>query len=166
MDIKRTYSRADLARELGRPRSTVSYWIEMFTQYLPSVGSGRNKRYKEEALINLRIIEQMKDKGEPNEMVEEILRENTSEITYEQPKDNNSFFADIAESYRALYEEMMNIEMTNEQQHNETKEQLNEMKKALEESQRQNRELATSLEEVKKLLEEKPKGFFQKLFGG
>lgn len=170
MDTRRTYSRADLARELGRPRSTVAYWIEMFSHYLPSVGNGRNKRYKEEALHNLKIIEQMKDRNEPNEMVEELLRENTTEIVIEEDNTNEQgFFADIAESYKALYEQLMTVELNNEERQRKQEEEMNKMRESLEESNKLNRELAASLEEVKKTLkemqEEKPKGFFQRMFG-
>lgn len=169
MDNRRTYSRADLARELGRPRSTVAYWVEMFQPFLPSVGNGRNKRYKEEALINLKIIEQMKDKNEPNEAVENILRQNTSEIIIEEQPNNQGFFADIAESYRELHEQIMSVEQNNERRQENQARELQQVKEALEESNRANRELASSLEEVKQTLkamqEAKPKSFFERLFG-
>lgn len=170
MDNKRTYSRADIARELKRPRSTVSYWIEMFSQYLPSVGSGRNKRYTQETLSHLRVIEQMKDRGEPNEVVEEFLQQNASEIIYEPEDENRNFYADIAESYKAFYEQLMTVQHDNERQHNELKSQLDEFRESNEQRQNELERQLIELKETNRQLvatieEDRKKGFFQRLFG-
>lgn len=47
---------AELARNLGLPESTTRYYCNRFAEYLPSVGEGRRKRYKPEALEKLRTI--------------------------------------------------------------------------------------------------------------
>ena len=49
---------AELARNLDLPESTARYYCNRFATHLPSVGEGRRRRYKPEALEKLRIIAQ------------------------------------------------------------------------------------------------------------
>lgn len=50
MSGKKVLSVAEIARELELPESTVHYWKNRFAQHLPSIGRGRQKRFKPEAL--------------------------------------------------------------------------------------------------------------------
>lgn len=47
---------AELARSLELPESTTRYYCNRFADHLPSVGEGRRRRYKPEALETLRTI--------------------------------------------------------------------------------------------------------------
>ena len=60
---KRSYSLADIARKLNRPRTTVQAWRDQFKPYLPTVSGtkGRTLRYEESALSIFELIARMKD---------------------------------------------------------------------------------------------------------
>ena len=47
---------AELSRSLSLPESTTRYYCNRFAAHLPSVGEGRRRRYKPEALEKLRTI--------------------------------------------------------------------------------------------------------------
>lgn len=47
---------AELARSLNLPESTTRYYCNRFAAHLPSVGEGRRRRYKPEALETLQTI--------------------------------------------------------------------------------------------------------------
>lgn len=47
---------ADIARALDLPESTVRYYRDRFSEFVPSVGEGRTRRYRAEALEVLRCI--------------------------------------------------------------------------------------------------------------
>jgi len=47
---------ADIAKKLGLPESTVRYYRDRFPEYVPSVGEGRGRRYRPEAVDVLRFI--------------------------------------------------------------------------------------------------------------
>ena len=47
---------ADIAKKLGLPESTVRYYRDRFPEYVPSVGGGRRRRYRPEAVDVLRFI--------------------------------------------------------------------------------------------------------------
>lgn len=49
---------AELARSLDLPESTTRYYCNRFAAHLPSVGEGRRRRYKPEALEKLQTIAQ------------------------------------------------------------------------------------------------------------
>ena len=46
----------DIARRLNIPESTARYYRDKFPEYVPTVGTGRKKRYKPEAVDILRLI--------------------------------------------------------------------------------------------------------------
>ncbi len=56
---ERLLSVAEIARRLGVPESTVHYWKNRFAQHLPSVGAGRQKRFRPEAVEVFRVIAEM-----------------------------------------------------------------------------------------------------------
>jgi len=47
---------SDIAKRLGLPENTVRYYRDRFPEYVPSVGDGRRRRYRPEAVDVLRFI--------------------------------------------------------------------------------------------------------------
>lgn len=77
----KNYSLTDISRQIHRPRTTVNEWASIFHEYLPVVGEGRTKRYKQESLEIFDLVARMKDAQEPNEMIFQTLRDTCKEIT-------------------------------------------------------------------------------------
>ena len=46
----------DIAQRLNIPESTARYYRDKWPEYIPTVGTGRNKRYKPEAVDVLRLV--------------------------------------------------------------------------------------------------------------
>jgi len=69
----RLLSVAEIARRLGVPESTVHYWKNRFAQHLPSQGSGRQKRFRAEAVDVFRVIAEMFSLGHSSQDVMEAL---------------------------------------------------------------------------------------------
>jgi len=65
---------AALAKALSLPESTVRYYRDRFSAYVPSVGEGRSRRYRAEALEVLRFIAEALRKNTPAEDVEAALQ--------------------------------------------------------------------------------------------
>ena len=63
MTGKKVLSVAEIARELELPESTVHYWKNRFAQHLPSVGRGRQKRFKPEAIEIFGTISRLLKEG-------------------------------------------------------------------------------------------------------
>ena len=59
----RLYSIAAIAKALDVPESTLHYWKNRFDDVLPSVGRGRGKRFRAEALDIFRAIGGMLAQG-------------------------------------------------------------------------------------------------------
>lgn len=70
---ERLLSVAEIARKLGVPESTVHYWKNRFAQHLPSAGSGRQKRFRPEAVEVFRVIAEMFSLGHSAQDVMETL---------------------------------------------------------------------------------------------
>jgi len=70
---ERLLSVAEIARRLGVPESTVHYWKNRFAQHLPSSGSGRQKRFRPEAVEVFRVIAEMFSLGHSAQDVMETL---------------------------------------------------------------------------------------------
>lgn len=73
MAVKKLLSVAEIARELELPESTVHYWKNRFAQHLPSVGRGRQKRFKPEAIEIFSIISTLLKEGHTARDVKERL---------------------------------------------------------------------------------------------
>lgn len=73
MTGKKMLSVAEIARELELPESTVHYWKNRFAQHLPSVGRGRQKRFKPEAVEIFSVISRMLKQGHTARDVMETL---------------------------------------------------------------------------------------------
>lgn len=63
MAENRLYSVAAIAKLLDVPESTLHYWKNRFDDVLPSVGQGRNKRFRAEALDIFRTIARLLGQG-------------------------------------------------------------------------------------------------------
>lgn len=63
MTGKKVLSVAEIARELELPESTVHYWKNRFAQHLPSVGRGRQKRFRPEAVEVFASISRLLKEG-------------------------------------------------------------------------------------------------------
>ncbi|WP_029896384.1 MerR family transcriptional regulator [Desulfohalovibrio reitneri] len=73
MTAKKLLSIANIARELNIPESTLHYWKNRFAEYLPSVGRGRQKRFRPEALDVFRTISDMLKMGHTTRDVKQEL---------------------------------------------------------------------------------------------
>jgi DNA-binding transcriptional MerR regulator len=67
------YGLCELARELNLPESTTRYYRDVFSPYVPSVGSGRRRRYPEKALTVLRFIADAFAVGRTRDEIREAL---------------------------------------------------------------------------------------------
>lgn len=65
---------AQIAHRLGLAESTVRYYRDRYSAYVPAVGEGRNRRYPPEALQVLSTIAQLSRAGLPAEAIQERLR--------------------------------------------------------------------------------------------
>ncbi len=63
----------DISRELEVPESNLRYYRDRFEDYLPSVGQGRKRRYKREALEVFRFIVQGFQNDKTTEQIAEEL---------------------------------------------------------------------------------------------
>ncbi len=75
MADSRLYTIRDVARELGLPESTVRYYRNAFAGYLPSVGTGRRRRYPAEAIPLLRLVAEGYAQNRPRIEIELALGE-------------------------------------------------------------------------------------------
>jgi DNA-binding transcriptional MerR regulator len=73
---ERLLSVAEIARRLSVPESTVHYWKNRFAQHLPSSGTGRQKRFRPEAVEVFRVIAEMFSLGHSAQDVMEALGKN------------------------------------------------------------------------------------------
>jgi DNA-binding transcriptional MerR regulator len=169
IDYERTYSMVEIAAKLGRPRTTVQEWARLFNEFLPTVGHGRMMRYKEECLETFALIARLKEEGQPNEYIKDILRGFVQEVTVTTNNDDEPFLERIVKGYATLYEEM--------QRQNE------DLKKRIEELERRmTSEIAASREQIEPLarvieerdeklmqllreIQESKKSFWKRLFG-
>ena len=69
------YTIRDVARELGLPESTVRYYRDGFSAYLPAVGTGRRRRYPAEAIPLLRLVAEGYSQNRPRVEIEQALSE-------------------------------------------------------------------------------------------
>ncbi|WP_100618275.1 DUF3967 domain-containing protein [Bacillus cereus] len=112
---KKTYSLADMARILGRPRTTLQAWRDQFKPYLPTVAGtkGRTLRYEQEAVELFKLIADMKDLQEPPEVIEQILKQNIDYIVVEGLDEDDGITKPIIQT---IYEGMENFVVHFEEQ--------------------------------------------------
>jgi DNA-binding transcriptional MerR regulator len=73
MGDSRLHTIRDVARELGLPESTVRYYRNAFAAFLPSVGTGRRRRYPAEAIPLLRLVADGYAQNRPRAEIERAL---------------------------------------------------------------------------------------------
>ncbi len=65
---------AQIAKELNLPESTVRYYRDRFTDYIPMTGEGRNRRYRPEAMYVFAFIAERLRNNMPADVLETELR--------------------------------------------------------------------------------------------
>ncbi|MFS8354817.1 DUF3967 domain-containing protein [Bacillus nitratireducens] len=183
---KKTYSLADIARMLGKPRTTLQAWRDQFKPYLPTVAGtkGRTLRYEQEALEFFKLIANMKDAQEPPEIIEQILKQNVDYIVVEESDEDNEITKPIIQT---MYESMkevsiyfqeqkaMNMELlkridhleqTNQMLLNKVDEQQKNIDGKINNRDQQLLEVIREIQETKKLVAstQQEKSWFAKLF--
>jgi DNA-binding transcriptional MerR regulator len=124
---ERLLSVAEIARRLGVPESTVHYWKNRFVQHLPSSGSGRQKRFRVEAVEVFRIIAEMFSLGHSAQDVMEALGKNfpltaslegdhfasgtEAPFTHKHPRESDPQLADTAVRMAAAIAKEMGAEI-------------------------------------------------------
>ena len=61
---------AQIAKQLDLPESTVRYYRDRFSEYIPTTGEGRGRRYKGEAVEVFRFIADKLRAGMPADILE------------------------------------------------------------------------------------------------
>ncbi|MCP3029667.1 MerR family transcriptional regulator [Halobacillus sp. A5] len=187
MDYERTYTLAEIAKKMKRPRTTLQSWKDQFSEFLPSIGRGRNMRYEEDALEVFSIIEKMKEAGEPHERIREVLQSAVPVITIDDVSNDvmpkpivntmiegyESFFKEIQLQNKLLMEQNESFRKQNEErkkEYVELKEQLKNLQETNETSKEQMMQQATRRDELlmktmTEIMEQKQKqGFWSRLF--
>ncbi|HHT7240103.1 MULTISPECIES: DUF3967 domain-containing protein [Bacillus] len=183
---KKTYSLADIARMLGKPRTTLQAWRDQFKPYLPTVAGtkGRTLRYEQEALELFKLIANMKDAQEPPEIIEQMLKQNVdyivveesdedNEITkpiiqtmYESMKEVSIYFQEQKAMNMELLKRIDNLEQTNQMLLNKVDEQQKNIDGKINNRDQQLLEVIREIQETKKLVAstQQEKSWFAKLF--
>ncbi|PEW28199.1 DUF3967 domain-containing protein [Bacillus thuringiensis] len=147
---KKTYSLADIARILGRPRTTLQAWRDQFKPYLPTVAGtrGRTLRYEKEALELFRLIADMKDVQEPPELIEQMLKQNIDYIVVEEVDEDDEITKPIIQT---MYEGMNKIII-----HFEEQKAMNmELLKRIDNLEQTNQTLMDKIDEQQKTIDGK-----------
>ncbi|MDA2275153.1 DUF3967 domain-containing protein [Bacillus cereus] len=183
---KKTYSLADIARILGRPRTTLQAWRDQFKPYLPTVAGtrGRTLRYEKEALELFRLIADMKDVQEPPEVIEQMLKQNIDYIVVEEVDEDDGITKPIIqtmyegmnkiiihfEEQKAMNMELLkridNLEETNQTLLNKIDEQQKTIDGKINNRDQQLLEVVREIQETKKLVAstQQEKSWFTRLF--
>lgn len=149
MDKKLTIKQ--IADTLQIPESTIRFYRDRFEEYVPSIGTGRKRRYPENAIEVFRIIAESYERNMTAEEIKErlslefarnidILETNSSSATVTQQEEFQKVTSMLAQAIR---------EVATTQQY--LIEQLEQMQ---EESKRREQELLHRLEERDRLLNE------------
>ncbi|MBJ8031151.1 DUF3967 domain-containing protein [Bacillus cereus group sp. N21] len=183
---RKTYSLADIARMLGKPRTTLQAWRDQFKPYLPTVAGtkGRTLRYEQEALELFKLIANMKDAQEPPEIIEQMLKQNVDyivveendeddEITkpiiqtmYESMKEVSIYFQEQKAMNMELLQRIDHLEQTNHMLLNKIDEQQKNIDGKINNRDQQLLEVIREIQETKKLVasSQQEKSWFAKLF--
>ncbi|UCC73664.1 MAG: MerR family transcriptional regulator [Gemmatimonadota bacterium] len=73
MNQSTTLSIREISRRTGIPESTLRYYRYLFPEYIPTVGSGRNRRHPEQAMAVFRRISRLFTAGESRSTVRREL---------------------------------------------------------------------------------------------
>ena len=184
---KKTYSLADIARKLGKPRTTLQAWRDQFKPYFPTVSGtkGRTLRYEREALELFKLIANMKDDQEPPDVIENVLKQTVDYIVVEENNEHDdempkpiiqsmhesmkevSMYLQKQEILNAqLIQQMKNSDETNKFLLNKVEEQQKIIDKKINNRDQQLLELIREVQETKKLVAstKKESSWFTRLF--
>lgn len=171
---KQHYTLQQIADNMGRSRSTLNEWRKRFDSYIPSVGQGRQRRYKREALNIFEAIARLKDANETNDQIKEYLDQITDEIIIEdKPMENDTpppLLRQMFDSYNELLDQ--NEELRNQMQQMQEEQQAakNREERLLQKldsltTKFDEAELARQEKEKQENQKEEQKSFWQKIFG-
>mgnify|MGYP001142732075 CR=1 FL=1 len=187
MNFEITYSMTDVAKKLGRSRTTLNEWVLAFEEYIEPhvVGKGRTKRYKETVLPVLSLIENLKNEGQPNEYIRNVLGSDGNEAIIDVSDNvNTPYLTQMAEAFNYIKNEMEDLKRQNEalheqmeamkqaavtieQRNNEREERLLEREAERQKEQKeQDARFERLFNEIKQYQDQQePKGLFARLFG-
>lgn len=162
----------EISRELGIPESTLRYWRDKYEEFIPAVGKGRKKRYREEALMVFkRISELISDNLSANEIAERLSIEFARNI--EVAETGSAKKAAILDIY-AIQKTLQQIAATQQElarlvsENRELKAEIEKLSTRMEEQERKNEERDKRLMEVLRRIQEKQekqkKPWWKKIF--
>ena len=101
----------EIARRLDLPESNIRYYRDRFDRFLPSVGYGRKKRYKPEAVEVFRCIVEELGRSRSTQEIEETLAarfsQNPSQVSWQQDSLSPAAFAQNASEASYLQEVLL-----------------------------------------------------------
>lgn len=112
------YTLRDIARDLDLPESTVRYYRDAFAHHIPTVGSGRRRRYPSEAVATLRLVALWYSEGKSREEIERELTD-TPPTEIHEPRARAQYRPDPQPSDTAAYEEMLATVLDGERERRE-----------------------------------------------
>ncbi|RQD65596.1 MAG: MerR family transcriptional regulator [Desulfonatronovibrio sp. MSAO_Bac4] len=101
----------EIARRLGLPESNIRYYRDKYEKYLPSVGSGRKKRFKPQAVDVFKTVVQGLEEGLSSREIESRLAarfsQNPADIYQDKEINGNSYPEIYPESKMEVWQEVM-----------------------------------------------------------
>ncbi|PEF33714.1 DUF3967 domain-containing protein [Bacillus wiedmannii] len=148
---KKTYSLADIARILQKPRTTIQAWRDQFKPYLATVPGtkGRTLRYQRESLELFKLIANMKDAQEPPDVIENVLKGTVNYIVIDEEATQDELMDKPI--LQMMYENMKEVAV-----HLQNQEALNiQLIQQMEEVEATNKILLTKIEDQQKVFNSK-----------
>ncbi|MEK4504021.1 MULTISPECIES: DUF3967 domain-containing protein [Bacillus] len=148
---KKTYSLADIARILQKPRTTIQAWRDQFKPYLATVPGtkGRTLRYQRESLELFKLIANMKDAQEPPDVIENVLKGTVNYIVIDEDTiQDDGMNKPILQ---IMYENMKEVAIQLQNQEAQNIQLIQHMREVVE----TNKKLLTKIEEQQKFFDSK-----------
>lgn len=148
---KKTYSLADIARILQKPRTTIQAWRDQFKPYLATVPGtkGRTLRYQRESLELFKLIANMKDAQEPPDVIENVLKGTVNYIVIDEDAiQDDGMNKPILQ---IMYENMKEVAIQLQNQEAQNIQLIQHMREVVE----TNKKLLTKIEEQQKFFDSK-----------
>ncbi|MDA2638678.1 DUF3967 domain-containing protein [Bacillus sp. FSL R12-0069] len=148
---KKTYSLADIARILQKPRTTIQAWRDQFKPYLATVPGtkGRTLRYQRESLELFKLIANMKDAQEPPDVIENVLKGAVNYIVIDEDTiQDDGMNKPILQ---IMYENMKEVAIQLQNQEAQNIQLIQHMREVVE----TNKKLLTKIEEQQKFFDSK-----------
>lgn len=156
----------EIGRQLNIPESTLRYWRDRYEEYIPSVGEGRKKRYKQEAvLVFQRIAELSAEKLTAEDIAERLSLEFSSELTIRDTNSQNvATTLDLYAFQRILENLVINQAKMNEilQENFNLKSQIQEINNRMDQQEKLAQERdAKLMETIRELQQRKEKKWWR-----